>query len=250
MDKRLLAKREQLRENMQTSIPKLLTILSIPELRKRMEAPGRGRTKEIYQTGWEDWQELQAREYWINIKQSKKNNFDDYIKACGVPKVFRYGGIQPINEIRSLFMTGGFGTGKTYKSVEILKGFVKKLHCGHFLRPYKNTPIFITVPELLLKIRSCFNSQDVSEESMLKDYFNTPLLILDDLGAEKTTDWALQSLYIIVNKRLSEEKQTIITSNLSLDELKEKLGDRIASRIAGMCKVMQLKGKDRRFKSI
>ena len=83
---------------------------------------------------------------------------------------------------------------------------------------------------------------------MLKDYFNTPLLILDDLGAEKTTDWALQSLYIIINKRLSEELQTIITSNLSLDELRDKIGDRIASRIAGMCKIVKLTGRDRRLK--
>lgn len=82
---------------------------------------------------------------------------------------------------------------------------------------------------------------------MLRKYLDTPLLVLDDLGAEKTTPWALQSLYVILNKRGSELRQTIITSNLSLDEMSNELSDRIASRIKGMCKVVVMKGKDRRL---
>lgn len=252
---------------------KLSTILTIPELRERIENRSKiiyfcsihkieynnycPKCRECHYRKRKEACEEQERIVWRQLREAKKNNFDAYLKACGVPKIFQAvkppppptGGAlvkQADFQGCSLFLTGGFGTGKTYKAVSILKGYVKNLHCGHFVEPFKDTPVFITVPELLLKIRSCYNSTD-SEESVLKVYFDTPLLVLDDLGAEKTTEWALQSLYVIINKRLSEEQQTIITSNLSLDELREKIGDRIVSRIAGLCKVIKLTGKDRRL---
>ena len=82
---------------------------------------------------------------------------------------------------------------------------------------------------------------------MLSIYMRSPLLILDDLGVEKTTEWALQALYVVVNRRYLDGRQTIITSNLTLDEVREKLGDRIASRIVGMCHPVRLTGRDRRL---
>ena len=80
-----------------------------------------------------------------------------------------------------------------------------------------------------------------------KDIRRKKCLILDDMGAEKTSEWSIQTLYSIIDRRYRDEKQTLITSNLTLDEIAEKVGDRIASRIAGMCKVVEIKGKDRRI---
>jgi len=192
--------------------------------------------------------EHQERESWNHLRQDKKNNLQAYIKACGIPKIFQNKEHSGCNETQSLFLTGSHGTGKTYKAVGILENFVKSLPCPCFKDSQPaNHPIFITVPELLLKIRSCFSDPTSSEEYMLKPYIQTPLLILDDIGVEKTTEWALQSLYIIINNRYSEEKQTIITSNLTLDEVREKVGDRIASRISGMCKIVKFTGKDKRL---
>ena len=184
---------------------------------------------------------------WQVLRDTKKNNFAAYIEACGVPKLFR--NTKETSDDRSLFITGDCGVGKTYVAASTLRGFVKNLSCDNFITPFRNTPIFVNVPDLLIKIRACFDSDSkTSEEEMLQKYFDTKLLILDDLGAEKTTDWALQSLYVIINKRGSEERQTIITSNLTLNEIKDKLSDRIASRINGMCKIIEIKGKDRRLK--
>ena len=73
--------------------------------------------------------------------------------------------------------------------------------------------------------------------------------MLDDLGVDKTSEGSLQTLYTIIDRKYREEKQTLITSNLTLDEIAEEVGDRIASRIAGMCKVVEIKGKDRRLKN-
>lgn len=198
---------------------------------------------------------IAEKRLWQTLRDAKKNNFEAYIEACGVPKAFQDIKTFQESDGRSAFITGDCGVGKTHKAVLILRGFVRNTSCDNFVAPFRNTPVFVNVPELLIKIRSCFNVAPhagariapKSEEDMLQEYFNTKLLVLDDLGAEKTTDWALQSLYVIINKRCDEKRQTIITSNLTLDEIKDKLSDRIASRIGGMCKVVAMKGKDKRL---
>ena len=61
------------------------------------------------------------------------------------------------------------------------------------------------------------------------------MLILDDLGAEKVTEYVRQSLYTLINKRYLDNLPTFFTSNLSLDEIAARLDDRISSRIFEMC---------------
>ena len=74
------------------------------------------------------------------------------------------------------------------------------------------------------------------------------LLHLDDLGAEKSTDWVLETLYTIVNQRYQEQRSVIITTNFDHDKLKEQVGERIVSRLADMCGefVVPLFGSDMR----
>ena len=73
-------------------------------------------------------------------------------------------------------------------------------------------------------------------------------MIIDDIGAEKLTEFVRQTFYYIINEREQWLKKTIITSNYSLDELDEYIDGRISSRIAGMCEIVELGGKDRRVK--
>jgi DNA replication protein DnaC len=72
-------------------------------------------------------------------------------------------------------------------------------------------------------------------------------LCLDDLGAEKTTEYAITTLYLIIDRRIRNEMQTIITTNLSLDEIEATLGARIASRLAEM-KIIKINMPDYRKK--
>ena len=201
----------------------------------------------------EERQEQEKRKSWEDLVERKRIHraslYEDYVQTSGVPKIFLNVEL-PIDYKKyiSLFITGACGTGKTHKAVSLLKGYADSLPCHNFVSPYKNLPIFITVPELLMKIRSCFSLNEC-EESIVDKYSNCSLLVLDDIGIEKTSDWALQTLYIILNNRYSNQLQTIITSNLTIEEIGEKLGDRIASRIAGMCKIVKLTGKDRRVKN-
>ncbi len=125
-------------------------------------------------------------------------------------------------------------------------------------------PRIIAIPDLFHVIKASFGKKDgepdpwndtrhvpvkeMSEHQILDYYSSVRVLFLDDIGTEKTTDWAQQTLYTVIDHRYREVLQTVITSNLSLNELSDKTGDRITSRIAEMCVVIELKGQDRRLK--
>lgn len=147
-----------------------------------------------------------------------------------------------------LFIFGAAGTGKTHLAVALLKSWLSTVRVEEGLPFHFSRIKFISVPELLLEIRKSFNSEAISEEQIITKYTDeTKILILDDLGAEKTSEWVIQTLYLIVDRRYRNMQRTIITSNLSLGEISDKLHDRIASRIIGMSKIIELKGKDKRL---
>jgi len=72
-------------------------------------------------------------------------------------------------------------------------------------------------------------------------------LFIDDFGTEKGSEWVLETLYSIIDKKYEDVIPMIITSNLDLNALGVKMGDRIASRIAEMCDVVEMTGLDRRL---
>ena len=123
----------------------------------------------------------------------------------------------------SLILRGNTGCGKTHLAVAMIEN--KNYHDVRF----------ITVPDLLLKIRSSFNNPSgVNEDEIIREYSEIPILVLDDLGAEKTSEFAITTLYIILDRRIRDCRKTIITTNLSKEEIEATFGARIASRLAGM----------------
>jgi len=124
----------------------------------------------------------------------------------------------------NIILSGATGSGKTHLAVSCLREF--------------KTPdgaLFITVPELLMKARGTFReNSDTTEEKLIQTYTSRQLLCLDDLGAEKNSDYAITTLYLIIDKRIAECRQTIITTNLTLQEIETTFGARIASRLSAM----------------
>ena len=99
---------------------------------------------------------------------------------------------------------------------------------------------FVALTDMFEDIKSSFNSD--SQKAVLDFYKNMHLLVIDDFGTIKPSDWALNILYSIINHRYEQEKRTIITSNLSLAEIAKVLGDdRITARIERMGLIVKKK---------
>jgi DNA replication protein DnaC len=70
---------------------------------------------------------------------------------------------------------------------------------------------------------------------------------IDDLGAEKRSDWVLEQLYALINERYEAQRSILITTNLKVEELEEQIGARTVSRLSQMCDLVELQGHDRRW---
>lgn len=152
-----------------------------------------------------------------------------------------------LKENKGLYIFGKVGTGKTFLC-HVIRG-----------KGWPNFTPVQSVPMILSRMKATFGTQsgltetenDIIEELSglgKNNSWSDATLFLDDIGTEKPTEWAQQNLCLIIDQRYQNMKKTIFTSNLSLDDLSEKLGERIASRIAEMCVIIELKGKDRRIK--
>lgn len=137
-----------------------------------------------------------------------------------------------------LYIYGPAGTGKTHTLYALYRN-----QCLN--NEYAK---IINTVELLRLFKKDFKTEEDNFEMYLKDEETT--LYLDDLGAERNTEFVEETLYHLINVRFENQRETYFTSNLSLKELAEKSGDRLASRIAGMCDVIKLEGEDRRLRNV
>lgn len=137
-------------------------------------------------------------------------------------------------DIDGIVLRGNTGCGKTHLAIAMAKKMPTEIRMDKTWDLVPGT-IFTTAPELLLKIRSSFqDGAGQTEEGLIDYYSGCDLLILDDLGSEKTSEFAVTTLYIIIDRRLRDCRKTIITTNLSKDEIEKIFGARIASRLSGM----------------
>ena len=109
------------------------------------------------------------------------------------------------------------------------------------------TAVFERVPRLLSRIRATYrDGSPVSEGEIMRALTRADLLVLDDAGAEKWTEWTEPTLYTIIDERYSYERALIITTNSTLDELEAKIGDRAMDRVLEMCEIVENRGKSYR----
>ncbi|MCC6755349.1 MAG: ATP-binding protein [Solirubrobacterales bacterium] len=142
---------------------------------------------------------------------------------------------------RGLWLMGDTGTGKTTLAMLVSKAALERNH----------TVAIYSMPKLLARIRATFDA--AAGEESYSDFFEriceVDLLHIDDLGAEKQTDWVLEQLYALVNERYERQKSIVVTTNLTQEELEQQIGPRTVSRLIEICgEALPLWGADARQK--
>jgi DNA replication protein DnaC len=144
-----------------------------------------------------------------------------------------------LDQGHGLWFYGDVGTGKTSLAMLVSKA---ALEAGRTVAVY-------SVPRLLADIKETYeDGSNRSYLSLFRRLCAVDLLHLDDLGAERRTEWVLEQLYSIVNERWQNEKSIIVTTNLiEVKELREQIGDRTVSRLTEICgEAIPIMGRDLR----
>mgnify|MGYP001358704151 FL=1 len=146
---------------------------------------------------------------------------------------------------KGLLLIGPPGIGKTHLAVSVLRDVIVKKNIRG---------LYFDTRSLLSTIRSTYNPVTrASEADILERVMKAELLVLDDLGAERPTDWVEETMNLIVNTRYNDRKPTIFTSNYEdvpdaddLDSLLVRVGFRMHSRLREMCDFLEYPGPDYR----
>ena len=141
---------------------------------------------------------------------------------------------------RGLWLMGDTGTGKTTLAMLISK---QALAAGRAVAIY-------SLPKLLARIRRTYDAEPGQDSylALFERLTSVDLLHIDDLGAEKRSDWVLEQLYALVNERYESQRSILVTTNLDEAALEEQIGPRTVSRLVEICgDPLPLFGEDRRI---
>lgn len=137
-----------------------------------------------------------------------------------------------------LYLWGNVGTGKTHTATAIANELIER----HFV-----TVMFVSIADVAARVRKTFDSnQKDQDETLWEDMKKAELLVLDDFGMEKPTDWLKEQLFLVVNERYERQMPIIATSNQSLEDIAKAHFPQVASRLVEMCKAVRFAGEDRR----
>jgi hypothetical protein len=137
----------------------------------------------------------------------------------------------------SILMSGKTGLGKTHLSLAIANEVIKK---GYGV-------VYASAPQIISKLEKEYFSSD-KDDSLFSMLVDCDLLIIDDLGTEFYSQFAVSQFYNLFNSRMLSNEPIIINTNLTITELREKYTDRFVSRICGNARQLDFLGRDIRIR--
>lgn len=141
----------------------------------------------------------------------------------------------------SILLMGGTGLGKTHLSSAVAREVIEK----------GNDVFYTGAIDLFSQFEiQRFKSYNNEPNELIERYFECDLLIIDDLGTEMINQFSVSTLYNLLNDRLSRKKPTIVSTNLSKDDINKKYTDRITSRMFGEYKIVFFAGTDIRAQKL
>jgi DNA replication protein DnaC len=143
-----------------------------------------------------------------------------------------------------LFLGGKPGVGKTHLAIAVMKRIIERTGAR---------AVFLKAHDLLARIRDTYQSSDSTERRVLEPVLTADVLVLDDLGADRPSEWVEQMMYCISDSRYSTRRLTLFTSNYQdLDDDSDpqglvcRIGAPMRSRLHEMCEMLELTGADYR----
>ena len=200
------------------------------------------------------WQDDHAKRLFDQARippRYRRCDFDNFLVykenerlANAVAAVRRFADKFP-NVTKGLCLIGPHGIGKTHLAVAAMRIALTR----------GNQATFYEVSDLLRLIRSTYNPvTKTAEMEVLQPLLTAQLLVLDDVGKEKTSEWVEETMTFIVNTRYNHRLTTVFTSNYednpdieALDSLRVRVGSRMYSRIHEMCDFVEYGGADYRL---
>lgn len=227
----------------------------------RCQCRVRGRSERLLEAA-----HIPARYEHCELSNFKYDPEDKTQKSIGAAKFLagRFVEEYPTDKTGLLFV-GTVGVGKTHLSIGIIKALIREkgIHC-----------LFCDYRELLKSIQNSYNSSvQATEMEILRPVFDAEVLVLDELGAVRTTEWVFDTVNYILNSRYNDNKTTIITTNFPDapeqsraeddnprsysaaeraargETLGDRIGERMRSRLHEMCKKVEIHGSDYRVDS-
>ncbi len=173
---------------------------------------------------------------WQGRNRSPRENMSRVVQVCeGYARQF------PRYPLKNLLLSGGTGLGKTFLSGCIAREVASR---GYSV-------VYDTAINLFAAFETRRFTRDAGEERQARDvtrrYLGCDLLILDDLGSELTTPLSQSTLYEVVNSRLQGERHTIISTNLSQEDIAARYTPQLVSRVGGLYQELTFYGDDLRL---
>jgi len=218
-------------------------------------------------------EELRFQAVWSSLRIPPRlagASFETYKPTCSEQeraleksRVFAANGLDNIDQGRGLFFQGTVGTGKSHLSVSIFRAIVGS-NIDRFGRPGSDNGFvgelvfdgfycsMISVVDLLGTLRESFGVEQLRAPArrLLNRARSDAVVILDDIGTEKPSEWVEEQLYALIDLRYRMQRSTIFTTNCSMKKLEGQIGRRSVSRIMEMCEGVKVGGEDWRKRNV